>query len=140
MKLRFAQIAAVVGAAVFGPTAAYGQAQGCGLQSLNGAYAFRSLGTFPGGTPSVFVGTDVFDGKGNLLGPKTTGSFGGNIYNGPPVTGSYTVNSDCTGTITMNIAPGVYGHWDIVIADNGKTFFAVVTDAQFVLSMEAVKQ
>ncbi len=80
--------------------------QPCSVATLNGRYGL----TFSG-----------FDGNGNLSAVETV-SLGGLIH---PVNlpGTYTVNSDCTGTLTTANA-----HLNLVIVRNGREILAVNTD------------
>jgi hypothetical protein len=125
-------------------TGTLAQAEACGEHSLTGAYAYRSQGTLPDKSNAVWVGVNVFDGKGNTtVGGLNTGSVEGVILKGgpgPALPSTYTVNKDCTGTLTIQIAPGVFAHWDLVITKSGKSFFAINTDSGFVFSMQGVKQ
>jgi hypothetical protein len=132
-KIAIWSIAACLAAAAFSPMAVSGQSgsqtQGCGLQTLKGSYAFRNEGWFPGTAPgqppripAAFVGVMTFDGAGSAW-IRNTGSIDGAVFSGlfsAPNPGVYTVNEDCTGTLNNNFA-------HIVIADNGKSAFLVVT-------------
>lgn len=111
--------------------------QTCSARTLHGTYVFRSQGTFPDGSPGVFVGTQTFDGVG-LVQSSNTGSIGGFIIKDSG-TLTYTVNSDCTGTLTL-VLPQMTINWDIFIADNGKKILAVIANPGFVFSAEYTKQ
>jgi hypothetical protein len=77
------------------------------------------------------VGTQTFDGKGATTGSATLSS-NGNIFQFT-FTGTYTVNADCTGTFTLQIASvGVTQHVFFVIDDSGNEFRAIETDPGFV--------
>jgi hypothetical protein len=139
MKLRLVQLVTIMAMAVaFGGGLAQAQApQGCGTQSAKGGFAFRSSGTFPDGSNGLFVGTMLFDGFGKILG-SNTGSIGGFVLNGS-ITLTYKINPDCTGSMIAAFPTGDV-HWDIVIADNGKKIYGIISDQGFVFSMEATKQ
>jgi hypothetical protein len=111
---------------------AYAIETGCSLETLRGGYAnsFQflnandpsvvpaSLGDFTH-TPGAGVAQLDFDGRGNYV-TKFTVSVGGLILR-LEGSGTYTVNSDCTGTRVLNINGGPQGiPFDFVIADNGK--------------------
>ncbi len=49
--------------------------------------------------PFAAVGTDTFDGNGNIMGAASL-DLNGNIVSATE-TGTYKVNSDCTGTYTV---------------------------------------
>jgi hypothetical protein len=106
--------------------------EGCSAATLNGRYGltFHGFSTNSAVLPapiSAFIpvaggGVVTFDGNGNLSISETV-SLGGQIL---PLTlsGSYTVNTDCTGSITT--ANGV--HLKTVIVRNGREILAVNTD------------
>jgi hypothetical protein len=56
-----------------------------------------------------------FDGQGNVSGFGTF-SAGGTIVRRQPVTATYTLDSDCTGTFTF--VPGMPG-WELVVTRDG---------------------
>jgi hypothetical protein len=90
-----------------------GKKSGCTLANLEGPYATVATGTNPGG-PMVAVGVYTFDGKGNLS-LVDDASLNGDIRLGRMRTGTYTVNPDCTGTLTT---PAQDAH--LVLADEGR--------------------
>ncbi len=77
---------------------------GCSLASLKGTYGFTSTGLSANGThgtaqfPADAVGVVTFDGAGNASG-SFTASFNGKANPETPYTGTYTVNSDCSGVL-----------------------------------------
>ncbi len=80
----------------------------CGIETVRGTYAASYLGwlTFAGTTtpmPGVIFGVMSIDWNGTLSGTAAVGGMG-------PVTdyvvsGTVTVNPDCTGTMTMSVKP-----------------------------------
>src|SRR5437764_1248832 len=108
------------------PPALLGQSQPCALQNsvLNGVYMVRNIGTVAAvnGNPIAFaiafVGLATFDGQGSWQ-ITFTGSFNGNIFRGFSSAGTYTVNRDCTGSLTFGTGPST-GHFDLVITPDGK--------------------
>jgi hypothetical protein len=80
--------------------------KGCSNLSLQGTFAYTGTGFVV--TPAVIagpfaeVGTQTFDGTGGTT-TTFTASQNGNIFQ-TTFTGTYTMNADCTGTITL-IAP-----------------------------------
>jgi hypothetical protein len=97
---------------------------------MKGTFAFK-------GTGSVFDPTAVFllnvlfvqtfDGNGALT---ATGmqSHSGNILQ-ITQTGKYTVNPDCTGTYTAQVAPiGLTVHFFFVLVDSGNALEVISTD------------
>jgi hypothetical protein len=48
--------------------------------------------------------------------------------------GTYTVNADCTGTFSLQIAPGIASHYFFVIANSGASYQAVCLDPVAVIT------
>jgi len=105
----FASAAAILAFALTNP--AYAQVDhGCTNATLIGVYAFQITGQIlvpaPAAGPVSGVALTTFDGNGNLT------QIDHVVHNGVvpveewrPATGTYTVNSDCTGTFTFTPAP-----------------------------------
>jgi hypothetical protein len=117
-------------------------AAGCTQKSLQGSYGwamsgsvFDTAGTELGDLASA--GRFTFNGQGGLVGGETD-SFNGQVTS---VTdnGTYTVNADCTGTMTMNSSSTTF-HLNIVIVDDTRQFKFVDTDPGLVLAGTSVKQ
>lgn len=114
-----------------------GDGKACTLNTLNGSYVFSGTGyniTTPGGVetplPKAIVESISFMGDGTLTSLATV-SLNGVVGRGIPGSGSYTVDENCTGTLTFN----PHGpHFDIFIAPNGKEVFMIETDANTVLA------
>jgi len=94
---------------------------------LNGQYAFLLKGVREGGTWAI-AGSLIADGIGNI--DVATESYLGNnsTYS---LSGTYFVQSDGTGTITLNGAPTGLGYWN-----NGQQIFQVSVVNSGVMSME----
>ena len=115
------------------PRAQAGEDKECSNATLRGSFGFTSTGTLlalavalPFVGPFGEVGRQIFDGKGNTDGTATV-SANGNIFK---VTffGTYEVNPDCTGSLTLNVAPlGITINLDFVIDDDGAELRAIVT-------------
>jgi hypothetical protein len=70
----------------------------CSNASLSGTYGFLHLGTDSSGTPATAAVTQIrFDSTTGTFTGETTASHDGVIAN-EPLTGTYTVASNCTGT------------------------------------------
>lgn len=94
----------------------------CTNASLYGQYAVIGHGTAPAGPPPTPAGPFAtvslmtIDGLGALTN-KVTRSIAGNISRGTD-TGSYTINSDCTGTMTLVTPTAPFPlTFDVVISD-----------------------
>jgi len=107
---------------------------GCSLDSLNGPYATEGQGTvvaqLPGFPTPPFpfgeVVVDHFNGAGSFFGDAKVNA--GGVVLDVPVTGTYTVNSDCTGTLTVNTSLGLVLHNAIVVIGGGQRVILTETD------------
>ena len=106
-------------------TPSHGHERGCSVSNLKGTYAFRRTGTnnVVGG-PIAQIGIDVFNGDGTRGLIRSTRSANGDIgdWTDTPPSGSYTVDSDCTGSFFT--ADGTKSN-NIVVLDGGKRFFVL---------------
>ena len=104
----------------------------CSNASLRGSFGFTSQGAlvanFPPPVLGPFgeIGRQTFDGRGNTEGAATL-SGNGNI-NRVTFQGTYVVNPDCTGDMTLYVSPfGSTVNLDFVIDDDGAELRAIVT-------------
>lgn len=74
----------------------------CSLARSTGKWAFTDNGTVIGVGPRTAVGVFTFDGAGNVLNGIATSSLNGSVAE-ETFSGTYTVNSDCTGTVAVKI-------------------------------------
>jgi hypothetical protein len=102
-----------------------GQRRACSIATLRGDYGLLVSGirgAGPGRTES-FVGTGIraYDGHGGFTGMDSThGQLSGADRN-RPVTGTYEVNADCTGTAMLFIPGAPFPvETTFVIVDSGK--------------------
>lgn len=94
-------------------------AQRCTTDSLNGNYGFTASGYFPnaaGNAPIVATGVTTLDGEGNVT-ATVTASFNGDVQTFP-YTGTYSVNPDCTGSVTATPGSGL-ANFSIVVVRGG---------------------
>jgi hypothetical protein len=86
-------------------TAATAQAKrtdhGCSNATVAGKWAFTSTGFLIGIGPVAATAISTFDGKGNISGSQTR-SVNGDVAD-ETFTGTYTLNSDCTGTDIVQV-------------------------------------
>jgi len=116
---------------------------GCSNATLKGEYAFGvtaytsvSLPNSPPYVVGVVNGIKVFDGHGNLTQRDYQGDNNAGPDFSPPgrETGTYTVNSDCTGSMVINLnAPVTSGSTGVinimlVISDGGRHIHEVVSE------------
>jgi hypothetical protein len=84
----------------------------CNNRLIAGNYGFTIQGNKLGGQgptgPQVGVAMTEFDGKGGLTQIDTVTVSGEVVadFTHTPANGTYTVNSDCTGTFTINFTDG----------------------------------
>jgi hypothetical protein len=133
-------IAAVTALALGIAPTAKADDKGCSNATLRGTYAYTSTGSITAppdlAGPVAEVGTQTFDGKGATNATATL-SQNGNIFT-VTITGAYTVNSDCSGTMTLQVSiPGVPVfplHVSLVVDDIGNEFQAIETDPGLVIT------
>ena len=107
----------------------------CSLATLKGRYLYFVNGTFlpPAGgvtVESAFsrAGYRIFNGDGTGT-TIVTGSTNGVITNvDSHFSLSYTVNADCTGTLKVQVAPGVQATTEMFIAPSGDDMPLIATD------------
>lgn len=104
---------------------------------LRGTFAYTSIGyiTAPPELAGPFgeIGAQVFDGTGGTTATATL-SQNGNIVQ-VTVTGTYIVNPDCTGTMTLQVEPiDVPVHVSFVVDNGGDEFQAIETESGFVIT------
>jgi hypothetical protein len=100
--------------------------RGCSNATLKGEYAFGVTAYtppgLPDGPPAVAAGIKVFDGKGNLTqrdyrGDTVPAQFSPAAGKPNAETGSYQVDSDCTGSMVINLnAPVPVGSTGVIFA------------------------
>lgn len=99
----------------------------CSSASLLGSFGVTSSGTIVGVGALGAVGVVTFDGQGNHIGFDTI-SLDGSIIPKLTFTGTYSVNSDCTGSDTENFQNGLTIHRNFVIVDAGGEIRFIVTN------------
>jgi hypothetical protein len=127
-------------------TGGYGVAQGaatCTNAGLKGSFGFEATGVWLAGSPHTgpvdFIGELALSvnasGDGVISG-HMAGSEDGTIFTfaEEPVTGSYTVATDCIGTATITPKGKSELHFSFVVVNGGKEMLAIETDAHTVVS------
>ena len=127
----------------------HARGQGCTNAILKGGYGAGTTGLINSSSnPNDVVITTfvpfaeavhfIFDGAGNISGTSTA-DYGGSSF--PVVfTGSYAVNSNCTGNMTIDAGVNGIIHRDLVLVDGGKEVDFVDTDPGFVIAGSMKKQ
>ena len=103
----------------------------CSPQLLKGQYVFAGRGYIEPGEPGierVHRGIRTFDGNGNVSG-KQSSSRAGKIGREKPQ-GTYTLESDCSGTMTFGTVanPGGQVHWGFYVTHDGRLGHMIRTD------------
>ena len=123
----------------------------CTNAGVEGRFRFESTGVFLAGAPAI--GPVAFIGELKLLvnpsNPSGEGMISGRLAgteNGTiltfakePVTGSYTIGTDCRGRATINPKWRSAMHFSLLVVDGGKEILAIETDANTVVSGAMVK-
>ena len=126
------------------PSAQADEHRGCSNASLQGSFGFTNTGTNlalppPLAGPIAQIGRQTFDGRGNTD-ATTTLSANGNVVRAT-AQGTYVVNADCTGSMTLFVSPfDITAQADFVIDDDGAELRAIITDAGAIESLVFKKQ
>ncbi len=115
----------------------------CANAGVQGSFGFETTGTFLAGAPATgpvdFIGELELavnpSGEGVISG-HVAGSVDGTIltFADEPVTGSYTVGTDCRGAASITLNGGSEMHFSLVVVDGGNEMLAIETDADTVVS------
>ena len=115
----------------------------CTNGGVKGSFGLEATGVFLAGAPvtgpvaiigNLVLGVNA-SGDGVIRG-RVAGSEDGTIFTfaEEPVTGTYSVNSDCTGTATITPKGQSALNFSFVVVDSGKEMLAIETDAGTVVS------
>jgi hypothetical protein len=130
LKFRISLFALVLALAASSALTAHASA--CSNSTITGTYAFTLHGTvfLPNGATVLISGIakQTYDGKGNVTQVDAVADNGFLTPGWRLGTGTYSVNSDCTGTLTIMV-PGLADlHLQFIVAQSGNTIHQVVTD------------
>ena len=98
----------------------------CGVYTLHGSYLFATHGwniVGGGAQPKAIVEGIDFNGDGTLVSPFATVSINGTIMHSSGSPGTYTVNTDCTGTLSFTGGPS----FDIFVEPRGNQLWIIQT-------------
>jgi hypothetical protein len=122
MKLnRAATLTLAMGSIFLISPAAYAAQVQCTVGKLEGRYVFTGQGA------NLHYGTFDFDGAGKLTGKQTSSRELANAER-ETLTGTYTLDTDCTGTIMFEGQQGRIEHWDVFVTNDGKKGRMIRTD------------
>ena len=137
--IRTCVVAAAMALAVSGVARAHDDDEDgkpCSKSTLRGLYVFNPSGfdiVAGSAQPTAVFELIDFMGNGNLNTPKATVSANGAIFRASDVPGTYTLASDCTGTLTFNPMGLPPVHFDLFVAFLGSQAYMIRTDANTVL-------
>ena len=104
----------------------------CSNASVNGVYGVLGTGLNGSLQPASGVSRAVMDGAGNASG-TTTKSINGSIVT-YTFTGTYSVNTNCTGAVTWTNQDGSIEHDNFYLNNGNQGAFLIQTDANHVES------
>jgi len=113
-----------------------GFAQGsavCTNAGVKGSFSFLNTGTVIGTGGIAFDGRLTFNGSTGVTGTET-GSEAGTILTGVPLSGTYAIKSNCSGTGTLTPQGGVATNFNFVVVSSGATILAIETDANTIVT------
>ena len=116
---------------------------GCDVTSVNGSYGYSLSGFYfdNAGNVNFFsaAGLLAADGQGNIT-AKESDSFDGQITQADPLTGTYKMNSDCTGSLTTISKVNGSANYDLVLTNSRNQIQLVETDAGNNVTGQAARQ
>ena len=139
MPFRSLRILAIAGLSI-GASIAWADpsaaADTCSPRTLKGEYIYALSGFKTAGdsaaqrTPFAQAGNEQFKGDGTMAGAGTMSSNG--VIAKVTYKGTYTLNADCSGTVTFTDNQGQVAHYDIFADNDGDSFTYLQTDAGIV--------
>jgi hypothetical protein len=116
------------------------EASVCNNSTIRGNYAYTIHGQvfIPNGPTLVIDGLawTTFDGEGNLTELDAIAANGNVAPGWAPNTGTYLVNPDCTGTITVTNGNAPLVHLQMIVAQSGNTIHEMTIDPGFATTAE----
>jgi hypothetical protein len=101
---------------------AHGAQETCSVGKLQGRYVFTGQGS------NLHYGAFDFDGAGKFLGKQTSLRYKTALQR-EALSGTYTLDADCTGTMTLEGQLGGTAHWDVFVTNDGKKGRMIRTDS-----------
>lgn len=121
-------------------------ASACTDATLTGNYGMTFSGfTTPGKSqkgnevPWVVIGVVTFDGAGNVS-MSYSGAINGSVFTNQTGSGTYTVNSDCTGSVSLTGGDAAGTNANLVIVSGGTEVFCLITDPGSSVTFDLKKQ
>jgi hypothetical protein len=100
----------------------------CSLRTLKGRYLFSASGKDAAGTDFSFAGSERFDGNGTITTKQSVNGSSAFIH----ITGTYTLDSDCTGSSSYSDKT----HYNLFVSPDGSIFNYIQTDPGAIISGE----
>jgi len=108
--------------------------QSCSNSLLTGGYGFGALGTDASGNSVAVSGLFTANGNGKLKGTQAE-SVNGTISTNVPISGTYSIGSNCNGSMAITPKGGTKQNYNVTVASQGSRFFSLETDTGSVLSL-----
>jgi hypothetical protein len=99
----------------------YAAQEQCSAAKLQGRYVVTGHGM------NLHYGALDFDGAGKFRGKQT--SLRHAVAQRENLSGTYTLDADCTGTLTLEGQLGGTAHWDVFVTQDGKKGRMIRTDS-----------
>lgn len=132
-------------ALVFASAGASRHGKQCSDGSLRGPYGYRATATVhaTAGSPTIVahiaaVGRFVSDGRGGITGHDVSNVNG--VATPRTLTGTYSVDPDCTGNANITFVPALSTSYFFVIADDGDEIRMVQKTPGILGTVEAIAQ
>ncbi len=100
---------------------AYSAQEQCSVGKLQGHYVFTGQGI------NLHYGAFDFDGAGKFQGKQT--SLRHAVAQRENLSGTYTLEADCTGKLVLDGQLGGTAHWDVFVSSDGKKGKMIRTDS-----------
>lgn len=114
-------------------------ARGCTLATLRGSYTFTASGFNIGAggvaVPKAILEVLHFHGDGTVSVPWATVSVNGVFIRSVDGLGSYTLEEDCSGTISLGVPT-----FDVSVSQDGRTIAMIQTNPATVMQGSAVRR
>jgi hypothetical protein len=138
--MKAASLYATLALAFFLQVVVTSPAYACNNETLKGPYAFTLRGTILTGPAAGIVdgvAMTTFDGAGGLRQVDAVSHNGSVAAVWRPGTGSYTINPDCTGSMSIDSPGSPTLNLAIVIGKSGRTIHTVVLNDGFSITSDA---
>lgn len=99
----------------------------CGLTGKKATFAADLFGKIVGTGPVAYVAQVILNGSGNVSG-RGTFDVNGTIVTAPSITGTYTEDADCTGTVKITPSGLSTMNFNFIVVNLGKEILLIETD------------